>query len=162
MMSTLIVNLNDTVALSDSVVAKIIKLSEACQPVVTEAETNCYDVIIVAVICVAIVIVAHFAKSAVSSCKDAEIKAAKDEREAKEKETEIAKLKLKSDALNKLLDYLEKNTVQERYDTKEGKKIKEEKGLSSEEGEYYINVLRAVIKGEDIPELPLKKPDDEN
>ena len=160
-MNTFIINLNDTTALSDSIVTKVIKLSEACQPVVTEAETNCNDVMIVAFISVAIVLVALIAKWAVWSWKEAELMGAKNERGAKEKEDDIAERKKKADALNKLVDYLEKNTVQERYDAEEGKRIKEEKGIGSEEGEYYIDVLRAVIKGEVIPELPLKKQGDE-
>lgn len=137
----------------DSIMAKLcesgcLKINE-----IHEAGTNCQDVWIVGIICGAIVLVALIAKWAVWSCKRAEIMAAKNEREAKEKnEEEIAIRKQKADALNKLVDYLEKNTIQEKYDAEEGKRIKEEKGLSSEEGKYYINVLKAVMKGESIPE----------
>lgn len=73
LMSTFIFNLNDTTALSDSVMAQVIKLSEACQPVATDAETNVCDVIIAGVICLAIVGVALIAKCAVLSWKKAEI-----------------------------------------------------------------------------------------
>lgn len=43
-MSTFIINLNDTTVINDSVFAKVVKLPEVCQPIVTtEAETNCND-----------------------------------------------------------------------------------------------------------------------
>ncbi len=156
-MNTFIINLNDTTALSDSVVAKVLKLSEACQPVMTEAETNCEDVKIVAFICIAIVLVALIAKWAVCSLKNAEIMAAKNEREAKEKEADIAKRKQRADILNKLIDYLAKNTSEENYNEEAGRVIKSEKGIDSNEGQYYINVLRAVLKEESIPEYAQKK-----
>ena len=84
-MSTFIINLNDTIALSDSAVVELAKVINTCQPCLREVETNCNDVKIVAIICIAIVIVALIARCAVLSWKDAEIKAANAEREAKER-----------------------------------------------------------------------------
>ena len=60
-MSTFIINLNDTIAMSDSAVVELAKVISTCQPCVQVSKTNCNDVIIVAIICVAIVLVALFA-----------------------------------------------------------------------------------------------------
>ncbi len=161
-MSTFIINLNDTTALSDSVIAKVIKLSDAFQPVVTEAETNCNDVMIVGIVCLAIVLVALIAKCTVRSWQKAGINAANVERNAKEKEADIAERKKKADALNKLIDYLARNTSEEKYNDEAGKVIKTEKGLATDEGCYYLEVLRTVIEGGKIPQYPLKKTSNEN
>ncbi len=80
----------------------------------------------------------------------------------KESDADIAERKQKADALNKLLDYLAKNTTEEKYDDNAGKMIKLDKGIDSAEGQYYIEVLRAVIKGDSIPQYPLKKEDNED
>ena len=56
-MSTFIINLNDTIAMSDSAVVELAKLVSACQPCELEAQTNCNDVWIVVVVCATIVIV---------------------------------------------------------------------------------------------------------
>lgn len=158
-MSTFIFNLNDTTALNDSVVAQVIKLSEACKPVMTEAETNGLDVWIVFIICIAIVLVALIAGWALLSWKSAEIKAANNNSEDKNEEEGFVNNKQKADALNKLLDYLARNTYTEEYDENAGKMVKKEKGLDSNEADYYIKVLRAVMKGESTPDL--KKQADE-
>ena len=65
-MSTFIINLNDTTVVNDSVFAKVVKLSEVYQPVVTEAETNCNDVMIVAIICVAMILLSIIAAIVIS------------------------------------------------------------------------------------------------
>ena len=69
-MSTFIINLNDTTVINDSIFAKVVKLSEVCQPVVMEAETNNFDWYIVATICGAVIIVASIACYAVLSWKE--------------------------------------------------------------------------------------------
>lgn len=106
MMNAVILNLNDTIAMSDSTVVELVKALNACQPCIHEAETSCNDVKIVGIICIAIVIVAFVAKWAIWSWKDAEIQAAKEERTEKEKEADIAARKQKADAQGKLLDFL--------------------------------------------------------
>ena len=53
-MSTFIINLNDTIAMSDSAVVELAKVIGTCQPVMREAETNCQDVWIVVFICAAV------------------------------------------------------------------------------------------------------------
>ena len=114
-MSTFIINLNDTIALSDSAVVELAKVINTCQPCLREVETNCNDVKIVAIICIAIVIVALIARCAVLSWKDAEIKAANAEREAKENEADIAKRKQKADLMDKYLDFLKSLTSCKEY-----------------------------------------------
>lgn len=100
-MNTFIINLNDTTALSDSVVAKVIKLSEACQPVMTEAETNCYDVAIVGIICAAFIIIAWFVKCTILSWKDKTSEAADNERQyTKDKEKEESDRKREAEKTN--------------------------------------------------------------
>lgn len=108
-------------------------------------------------ICAAIVIATSIAACAILLWKYLEILAAKNERQAKEKESDIADRKKKSDTLNKLIDYLEKNTTIERYDEESGKMMKSEKGLGSNEGQYYIKVLKSVIENSAIPQYPLKE-----
>ena len=143
-MSTFIVNLNDTIAMSDSTVVELAKIISCSQPCVSDAETNCQEMIIVGFICVAIVLVALIVKWAVSSWKAAEIAAAKEERTEKEKETDIAERKQKADCLRKLLDFLEKRTSKENE-------------FRDDESLYYIEVLKSQINGDKIPEFPTKK-----
>lgn len=56
-MSTFIINLNDTITMSDSAVVELAKVINTCQPCVKEAQTNCNDVWIVVVVCATIAIV---------------------------------------------------------------------------------------------------------
>ena len=137
-----IVNFNDTIAMTDSAVvelAKIVSASNSC-----EVETNWQDVVIVGIVCLAIIIVALIAKCAILSWKDAEQKAAKEERDARETEKAIAERKQKADCLRKLLDFLEKRTSK-----------KEE--FRDDESRYYIEVLQSQIDGQQMPKVPAKK-----
>ena len=110
-MSTFIINLNDTIAMSDSAVVELAKVVSACQPCELEAQTNCNDVWIVVAICFAIVAVGLIAKCAVISWKKEELAAAEKEREYKEKEADIAERKKKADAQGKLLDFLKEQVI---------------------------------------------------
>lgn len=65
-MNTFIINLNDTIAMSDSAVVELAKVISTCQPCVQEAETNCNDVKIVAIVCGAIVLLAIIAAIVIS------------------------------------------------------------------------------------------------
>ena len=86
-MSEIIDSLCGATASCDTLVVKVVKAADVvCQPIIKEAETSCNDVMIVGIICVAIVLVAWLAKSAILSWKDAEIDAAKEERGEKESE----------------------------------------------------------------------------
>ena len=75
------------------------------------AGTDCHDVCIVFIICVAIVLVALIAKWAIWSWKKAELEAKEKERTAqKTKEEEESKRKIQSDLLDKYLDFLKERT----------------------------------------------------
>lgn len=109
-MSTFILNLNDTTVINDSVFAKVVKLSEVCQPVVMEAETNNLDWYIVATICGAVIIVASIACYAVLSWKEKEIQNDNDKQNSKKSEEGTNAIrKQKSDLLDKYLDFLKEN-----------------------------------------------------
>ena len=160
-MSTFIINLNDTTALSDSVVAKVIKLSEAFQPAVTEAESNNNDVMIVAFICIAIVVVALIAKWAAWSWQNAEIasrvkersdKREKDEEDyqRKQKAEEKSRSMQKEDQAHKESDEQKRRTWQHENEDREQKAeflnkyiefIKEQ----SENGNYDISIYRETL-----------------
>lgn len=155
-MSTFIINLNDTIAMSDSAVVELAKVINTCQPCVKEAQTNCNDVWIAGIICLAIVMVALIAKCGLLAWKSKEIEAADAERKAKETEANIAARKQKAEALGKLLDFLEKNTSTEDYSEKDCKRIKKLRDFTSEESQYYIDVLKTVVKGGDIPNFSKK------
>lgn len=59
-MNTITICLNDTVALCDSTVIELAKLVNSGQPCIQEAQTNCYDVIIVGTICGTIALICAF------------------------------------------------------------------------------------------------------
>jgi len=140
--------------MSDSAVVELAKVINTCQPCVKEAQTNCNDVWIVVVICATFVIVALIVKWAIWSWQKAAIKAEKDEWAKKESEEKIAERKQKADALRKLLDFLEKNTTTGEYSKEEGKRIKNLTDFTSKESQYYIDVLKTVVEGGDIPNFP--------
>lgn len=96
-MSAFILNLNDTIAMNDSLFLELAKVMNSCQPCVQEAETNCKDVLIVAIICATIVLVALIAKWAIWSWQDGVITSKEQERKDKE-EKEVAECKRKQDA----------------------------------------------------------------
>jgi hypothetical protein len=109
-MSTFILNLNETTVINDSIFAKVVKLSEVCQPVVMEAETNNFDWYIVATICGAVIIVASIACYAVLSWKEKEIQNDNDKQNSKKSEEGTNAIrKQKSDLLDKYLDFLKEN-----------------------------------------------------
>lgn len=69
-------------------------------------------------------------------------------------EEEDREQKQKADLKDKLLDFLEKNTSKEEYNEEAGKVIKSIKDLDSTESQYYIDVLKSIIKDNTIPEHP--------
>lgn len=138
-MSTFIINLNDTIAMSDSAMVELAKVIGICQPCVQEAETNCHDVAIVAIVCVAIVLVALIVKWAVWSWKEAEQKTIETERKAKkEKEEEESKRKRKADCQGKLIDFLEKQVSSFDIQKKEYEKASED----------YKDFLQSIINSD--------------
>ena len=127
----------------DSIVAKL--CANGCQGLteIHEAGTNSADVLIVGIICFAIVLVALIAKWTVLSCKDAELKAAKAEREEQESDESISLRKQKAICLGKLLNFLEA-------------RVSKEKDFKHDETQYYIDVLKSLINGQKIPDCPPK------
>ena len=69
-------------------------------------------------------------------------------------EEEDREQKQKADLKDKLLDFLEKNTSEEKYNEEAGKVIKIIKDLDSTESRYYIDVLKSIIKDDTIPKQP--------
>lgn len=57
-MSTFIINLNDTVAFSDSTVIELAKLVNSSQPIIQEAATNSNGIWITSIICLTVVVLA--------------------------------------------------------------------------------------------------------
>lgn len=124
-MSTFIINLNDTIAMSDSAVVELAKVVNTCQPCVKEAETNCQDVLIVGLICLAVVLVALIAICGLLYWKHKETEAAGAERDAKETEAEIAARKQKADVQGKLLDFLKEQVSSYDIQKKEYEKARD-------------------------------------
>jgi biopolymer transport protein ExbB/TolQ len=137
-MSTFIINLNDTIAMSDSAVvelAKIVGTSNSC-----DVETNCQDVAIVGIICLTIIIVALIAKWAIWSWKNAELEFVDAERKAKEKkEKEESDRKQKADLLNKRIEMLKEFCYEVHQDVKPTQKVL--KSISSKEVKEYLKAL---------------------
>ncbi len=101
-MSTFIINLNDTIALSDSAVVELAKVAGAWHPCVQEAETSCNDVWIVVAVCLTIIAVALIAKCAVLSWQKATIASKERERnDKKAKEKEEYERKKEADKTNR-------------------------------------------------------------
>lgn len=108
-MSIIVLNPSDTIVSSDTLVVKLAKVAEICQPVVKEAETNSNDVWIAAIICLAIVLIAYIAKRALVFWQNNLINAKKGEESSQiTNEEKKSKVKLKSDCQDKLLTFLEK------------------------------------------------------
>jgi hypothetical protein len=70
--------------------------------------------------------------------------------------------KQKSDLQDKLLNFLEKNTSKEECSKEEGKMVKKQKSFDSKESQYYIDVLTALIKGDDVSAYLKEIKTDEN
>jgi len=118
-MSTFIINLNDTIAMSDSAVVELAKVISACKPCVQEAGTNCNDVWIVVIVCIAIVLVALITKRAICSWKDANVNVLKEERlEKARKEKEEAQRKMLHNLIEKRIDALKDRAVTKDKDGK--------------------------------------------
>lgn len=161
-MSILVVNLPDSIATCDTIVVKLAKGIEFCQPIVKEAETNCNDVMIVVSICVTIVLIAFIAWGAVWCWQRAKINSENTIRvDKKTKDEAESKRKKERDLLDKLLSFLESNTKEDGVNEKK-EKIKTQKGLASDESRYYIDVLRVLINNEKIPKYPHKPQVDES
>lgn len=161
-MSTFILNPNDTMVLSDSIIVKATKAASVCQPV----ETNYFDVCIVALICLAFIVVAWIAKCAICSWQKANIDLKKkelDDKRTKEREESERKQnaeeknrtwqhedqdrKQKSDLFERKLNILkaqcyELKTFEETTDGKNVKIVKEV--LRSDCGDEINSYIEAI------------------
>ena len=59
-----------------------------------------------------------------------------------------------ADLKDKLLSFLETSTSTEEYNKEAGKVMKKKKDENSTESQYYINVLKSIIKDDTIPKQP--------
>lgn len=165
-MSVMIDSLCKATASCDTVVVKVAQAADlVCQPIIKESETNGNDVLIVGIICLAIVIIALIAKWALWSWKDAEIKAATEERGKKESEAVIAERKQNSDLLNKRLEILKElcyniKEVPQGEKSKDTKTQKELKPITSQEVKEYLKALGYEIK--EAPKQQTKQEHHEN
>lgn len=119
--------------LRDTITDHVIKVVDTCQPCVQEAETNCKDIAIVAIICGTILIIAIAAMFTFHQWK-------KKEHEATKLCNIISNIntseRQKAEFKDRLLSFLEKNTS----------------SIDSNESQYYIKVLRDLIKNDNIPD----------
>ena len=158
MMNAVFLNLNDTIAMSESAVVELAKALNTCQPCMHEAETSCKDVAIVAIICVAIVAVAIVASWTITSWQKAVLTSKKKERDDKKKsDEEESNRKQASELRGKLLTFL--NNLTSLGDYNKDKDNNTQRGINSVECRYYIDVLKALIKDEEIPSLEVPKVD---
>lgn len=141
-MSTLIVNPNDTIALSDAIVVKV---ADVCQPMVQEPETSCNDVTIVAIICATIVLVALIAMFSflIWKCREHKAEAESKEKE-REKDEKDRQWKQRSDLIDKKLDFLKGQVMTK---DKDGKTI-----YDDTKGQAYIAALDGFISKKEISE----------
>ena len=122
-----------------------------------ETATNCKDVEIAKAVCCAMVSITAIAVIGVLGWKlidkisDAISGYNKRNWDVKDKEQ-----KQKSDLQDKLIDFLEKNTSEEKYDSEAGKFVKTLRGLDSEESQHYVKTMLALLSNQTIPEFPQK------
>ena len=153
-MSTSILNPNDTIVLSDSIIVKVTQTTETCQTCVNKVATNWADVkiaeqmscavITIVAICVAGYILVKLIEAISNYCS---------EERRKKRDEEESNRKQKAGLQDKLLSFIEKHTSQEEYNKEKDKVTKVQKGIDSNESQYYINVLRKLIDGKEISEL---------
>lgn len=138
----------DTIlVIRDSVACCVRKTAEICQPCVKEAETNCLDVAIVFIICVAIALVAIYAIRRYFKWKDDERKALETAADNKRKyEMEDRKLKQKADLEDKLLSHL-KDSAEIKRD-EDGNEIAK---FNPEASKEYTKLLNQMINGGSSP-----------
>lgn len=154
-MSTFIINLNDTTVINDTVFAKVVKFSEVCQPVVMEAETNCKDVMIVAIICGAIILLSIIAAIVITlwHYKDMKIRMAQETEKTKNDMEKIQYEALRKDTeeKNRLARHFQK-TIFDKFIAKKIEKeeiTKEEdlKNLYKKIADFINDILNFRCEG---------------
>ena len=142
-MSTFIINLNDTIAMSDSAMvelAKIVSASKSC-----EAGTNCHDVTIVAIICGTVVLLAIIVAIVITIWHNKEVK------NRREMETEKASnamtlkqneaLQKETEEWNRLVRYFQKSV----FDKIIAKKNEEEEFSKEEDWKNLQTKIKDFI-----------------
>lgn len=110
-MSTIVINLNDTIASYDTIVVKLAKVGDVCLPIVNETRTNCYDAQIAKMICWAVVMVALIAAVAILLWKSIDTWYKNHELNFKAEKENIESIrKQKADLIDKYLDFLKEET----------------------------------------------------
>ena len=130
--------------LRDTITANVVKVVDSCQPCFQEAETNCKDIAIVAIICVTIFFIAIAAITAYYCLKKEEYDATKSPYYNSSNNITIERQK--AEFKNRLLSFLEKNNKDL------GKTPKTRERIESDVSQYYIKVLAALIDGSNIPD----------
>lgn len=141
-MSTFIINLNDTIAMSDSAVVELAKVISTCQPCVQKAETNCYEVMIVAIVCGAVVLLAIIAAIVISKWhkKEVEVRMTM-EREKVANDQEMRQydaLQKETEERNRHLRYFQKSV----FDKIIAKKIESQKDANDED---WKNLYKEIV-----------------
>lgn len=101
-MSTFILNPNDTIVMSDSIVAKAAKTADACQAYVNEAATNWADVEIVKYVCITVLSVSLIVAITVYLCYIKQVNAAQKQKEFDNSQKQIENLQRLQMEKNKL------------------------------------------------------------
>lgn len=162
-MSTFILNPNDTIVMSDSIIVNVMKMADTCHTGINDTATSWADVeiakqisctlITIVAICVAGYILAKLIEIISKYCS---------EERKKKRDKEENYRKQEADLQEKLLSFIEKNTLREEYNKEKDKMIKVPKGIYSDESQYYINILTALIDKKEIPNYSQKQSIDEN
>ena len=149
-MSSIIINLNDTVAMSDSTLLEMAKIFDSYQPCVHEAATTCNDVKIVGIICATIILVTLIVCGVFCFLKCKEFCAKeKDKEEKGTKEEKDYKRTQRADLIEKLLSFHQKRCDYYLID-KDGKRVDKDKNpmdVDKNAVEDYIKAIEKYIEG---------------
>lgn len=147
-MNTIILTMNDTIASNDTIVVKLVKAAEACQPEVNGIITSWQDVAVALIVCLAIALIVmcgickyYKEKDRKRQLEDQESKRKAEEEDGK-CQLEEQKRKRKEELQNKKLAILKELC----YDNKEKDPKMLIKPYSSEELKNYLKELDDAIK----------------
>lgn len=144
-MSTFILNPNDTIMLKETIVVKFAEAADKCQPIVKEAETNCNDVKIVAIICVAIFLLAIIAAIVIIWWHNMDVKmrrAMETEKVSNEKELkQYEALRNEAEERNRLVRHFQKTI----FDKIVAKNIEDENPMKEEDWKILYKKIADFI-----------------
>ena len=154
-MSTYILNPNDTIALSNSIVVKMTKAADACQACVNEAATNWADVEIVQQICCSLIQIACIIVVGYVFIKIIDVVFTYcSEKTKRQWIVEDCNHKRNADLLNQLLDFQQKRSAPYIVD-KDGNRMDKDKNQLKENEEVinaYISILEEHLTKQDETE----------